>query len=71
MESKIEKILKKILKVKVLKNINSSNFKYWDSIAQMEIVMEIEENFNIQLSEKEILKMTSPEKIKEIIKKKI
>jgi acyl carrier protein len=71
MENKIERILKKILKVKNLKNITSKNCKNWDSIAQMTIVMEIEENFNIQLTDKDIYSLNTVEKIKKLLKKKI
>jgi acyl carrier protein len=70
MENKIEKILKKILKVKNLKNVTSKNCKSWDSIAQMTIVMEIEENFKIQLTEKDIYSLNTVEKIKKFLKKK-
>jgi acyl carrier protein len=70
MENKIEKILKKILKVKNLKNVTSKNCKRWDSIAQMTIVMEIEENFKIQLTEKDIYSLNTVEKIKKFLKKK-
>lgn len=70
-ENKLEKILKKVLKTKNLKNVTSKNYKKWDSITQMIIVMEIEENFKIQLSEKEIYNLNTVDKIKKILKKKI
>lgn len=71
MENKIEKILKKILRIKNLKNITSKNCKSWDSIAQMTIVMEIEENFKIQLTEKDIYSLNTVKKIKKFLKNKI
>ena len=71
MENKLEKILKKILKIKNLKNVTSKNCKNWDSIAQMTIIMEIEENFKIQWSEKEIYSLNTVDKIKKFLKKKI
>lgn len=70
MENKIEKILKKILKIKNLKNVTSKNCKSWDSIAQMTIVMEIEENFKIQLTEKDFSSLNTVDKIKKFLKKK-
>jgi acyl carrier protein len=70
MENKIEKILKKILKVKNLKNVTSKNCKSWDSIAQMTIIMEIEENFKIQLTEKDFSSLNTVDKIKKFLKKK-
>jgi acyl carrier protein len=71
MEDKLEKILKKILKVKILKNLNAKNCKNWDSIAQMSIIMQIEENFEVQFSDKEIYNLNSVDKIKKILTKKI
>ena len=67
MENEIEKILK----VKSLKNVTSKNCKSWDSIAQMTIVMEIEENFKIQLTEKDFSSLNTVDKIKKFLKKKI
>ena len=55
---------------KPLKNVTSKNCKSWDSIAQMTIVMEIEENFKIQLTEKDIYSLNTVEKIKKFLKKK-
>lgn len=71
MENKLDKILKKILKVKNLKNLNTKNCKNWDSIAQMTIIMQIEENFKIQFTDKDIYNLNSIEKIKKFLKKKV
>ena len=35
------------------------NVKQWDSLAAMELVAAIEEKFNVQLSTKEIMKMST------------
>ena len=70
MEDKLEKILKKILKVKILKNLDAKNCKNWDSIAQMSIIMQIEESFKVQFSDKEIYSLNSVEKIKKFLTKK-
>ena len=35
------------------------NLKEWDSLAAMELVAAIEEKFNVQLSTKDIMKMSS------------
>lgn len=71
MPENIDILLKRILKKKKIDNLSIENCDEWDSIRQMEIIMELEENYNIQLSQKEISELTSVRKIKEKLKKYI
>ena len=71
MPENVDILLKRILKKKKIDNLSKKNCDEWDSIRQMEIIMELEENYNIQLSQKEISELTSVRKIKEKLKKYI
>ena len=71
MPENVDILLKIILKKKKIDNLSIENCDEWDSIRQMEIIMELEENYNIQLSQKEISELTSVRKIKEKLKKYI
>lgn len=71
MPENVDILLKRILKKKKIDNLSIENCDEWDSIRQMEIIMELEENYNIQLSQKEISELTSVRKIKEKLKKYI
>ena len=71
MPENVDILLKRILKKKKIDNLSIENCDEWDSIRQMEIIMELEENYNVQLSQKEISELTSVRKIKEKLKKYI
>ena len=58
MPENVDILLKRILKKKKIDNLSIENCDEWDSIRQMEIIMELEENYNIQLSQKEISELT-------------
>jgi acyl carrier protein len=75
MEGKIKKIFIRVLKL----NFNLENFdiklkykdKNWDSINHLRIILEIEEDFNIKISQKEIPSLLSYKEILDHIKKNV
>ena len=46
------------------------NVKQWDSLAAMELVAAIEEKFNVQLSTKEIMKMSTIGRARKVLQGK-
>ena len=73
-EDKINDIIKNILKVNnadVLKDLGIYDVDNWDSLTHMSLIVEIEDNFNIELSGDEISEMISFGKIREILNSKI
>ena len=69
LEKKLNKIFMNIFQLKnkeVNKNISMQNINKWDSLNHIGLISEIEENFNIQFKDNEIVDMTS---YKSIIKK--
>ncbi len=73
-KEKIIKILSKILKTKKIdlkKKVKLQNLKNWDSLAQINFMMALEENFEIRFSIEEISKLKYLDDFEKIIKKKI
>ena len=73
-KEKIIKILSKILKTKKIdlkKKVKLQNLKNWDSLAQINFMMALEENFEIRFSIEEISKLKYLNDFEKIIKKKI
>ena len=53
------------------KNASMNSISTWDSLSHIELMMTIEEEFNIpKITPKEIVSMTSTESIKQILKNK-
>ena len=50
---------------------SSENIEKWDSLAQLNLLMAIEEEFSIKLSDNEVVKMTDFESIMKIILSKV
>lgn len=72
MNENILKILKQVLKTdSINENISQYNCEKWDSMNHLNIIIEIENAFNIIIEPEEISSMTDFQKIKDIIKKKI
>ena len=72
-EDKINDIIKNIFKVNnedVLKDLGIYDVDNWDSLTHMSLIVEIEDNFNIELSGDEISEMISFGKIREILNSK-
>lgn len=74
MEEKLKKIFAELFGMGVSEvndTMSIDTLKSWDSLRQMQIVVSIEENFNIPpLSVDEIVEMKSFPKIREILKSK-
>ena len=71
---KLKKILSEILKIKKInlnKKIELKSLKNWDSLAQINFMMALEENFTIRFSIDEVSKFKYLNDIEKIIKKKL
>lgn len=74
MEEKLKKIMSQILGVKEtdIKNDSSQDdFATWDSLQHMNLVLAIEQGFNIRFDDEEIIQLLSFEIIFETIKEKL
>jgi acyl carrier protein len=72
-DKKAIKVFKKVLKlkkIKILKSINQQKVKNWDSIANLNLIFALEEEFKIRFNDKDILNMKSLNEAINIIKKK-
>ena len=71
MEEKILEILKEILDLEIVDNTCSqSTCSAWDSMGQLNLVVELEDAFNISLEPDEISSMKSVDDIISILKSK-
>lgn len=71
---KINKIISKILKISlndINDNFEMNKISQWDSVAHLEIITSLEEEFKIQFSSPEISKLIDMKDIKKIIENKI
>ena len=57
--SEVLEVLEDNLSVSVNKDTNSSNTENWDSLAQMTIIVGIEERFDIEVADEDIWGLTS------------
>ena len=74
LESQIKKIMSVIFLINENKiNIESSNqnIEQWDSLKQLSLILAIEEEFNIHLSNDEILLLVDFKSILKIVKEKL
>jgi acyl carrier protein len=67
----IEEFLSNFFKIdkKKLNNINYNKSEFWDSLKHMNLISEIENNYNLKLNYKDIIQMTNLKNIKKIIQK--
>ena len=74
MENKIKKIMAEIFDIEVSEinsNTYSDTLEQWDSIKHMDLIIALEEEFNIKFDAEEIIQMISYDLIFETIKAKI
>lgn len=74
MEKKLIKIMAQILGVQeneITPNSSPDNLSEWDSLKHMNLVLGIEQGFNISFDDEDIIQMLSFEIILETIKEKI
>ena len=57
--------------VNCIQQANSSSLEKWDSLGHINLVLAIEQQFNIKFSMDEIAEMVSFEKVKEMVELKI
>lgn len=71
MDEKILEILKQVFELgSVDKSCSQENCKKWDSLKHLELVVELETEFDVELEPEEIAKMKSYEDIKKILQMK-
>jgi len=71
MEEKVLEILKSVLELdSIERNIASSNCEKWDSMAQLNISVELESEFGVTLEPEDIAALASYEDILKILKEK-
>lgn len=71
MEEKVLEILKETFELdSVDKTCSQTTCEAWDSMGQLNLVVELEDAFNISLEPEDIIKMKSYNDIIEIIKRK-
>lgn len=51
-EVRIEKIFAKVFFIDDAKTINRSNYEKWDSLKHIELILELEEEFNLEIDDK-------------------
>jgi len=74
MEKKLTKIMAQILSVpesEITPNSSPDNLSTWDSLQHMNLVLAIEQGFNISFDGEEIIQMLNYEIIIETIKEKL
>ncbi|MBF7042851.1 acyl carrier protein [Campylobacter volucris] len=73
MEDKFYEILENILETKVDKNSNLSmdNCKNWTSLAHIDIIMSLEEEFEIKFNKEELTNLKSQNDLLNSIKSKV
>ncbi|EGK8089691.1 acyl carrier protein [Campylobacter sp. CNRCH_2014_2849] len=73
MENKFYEILENILEVKVDENSNLSmqNCKNWTSLAHIDIIMSLEEEFEIKFNKEELTNLKSKNDLLNSIKEKL
>lgn len=66
-EKEVTTLISEILKSPVTSESTKKNTPNWDSLKQVEIIFCLEEKFNIQLSEEEMLNLDSVKKIIQLV----
>lgn len=72
-ESKIINVMCSVFnidKTKINKDMNNENTDGWDSLKHMNLIIALEEEFNLSFDDSEIVKINSLKKINEVISKK-
>lgn len=69
---KVKKIIAKVLEIpvdKVLDNSSQKTIQNWDSLAHLNLVMELEKEFDIAFDTQEVFTMETVEEICKLVKK--
>lgn len=73
MSGKVEELLAEVLQVPAVKINNDlamKDLEVWDSLKHIELIVALEQGFDIQLTFDEIVAMQSVEKIKQVLAEK-
>ena len=73
MENRIKKVMSEILNIDVSSindNTSPENVESWDSLKQMNIIVALEEEFDIEFSDEDIIEMLSFRLICEVVGEK-
>jgi len=71
--SEVIEILSKALEINsssLDENSNMENVEQWDSLAYFRVVSALEEKFNVEFDEDEVMKLTGVKEITEVLKSK-
>lgn len=72
MKEKVIEIMKDVLETEDISlNTSQENCENWNSLRQLNLVSELEDEFNVEFEPEEIAEMKSVEKILEVIKSKL
>ncbi len=70
MREKIINIVSRVFEIEVNKNTDQKNCAAWDSLRHLNLIIELEDEFNISFEPEEIAQMKSILEIENIILKK-
>jgi acyl carrier protein len=71
MKERILKIISQVLKTEVDENASQKSIPQWDSLHHLNLIIELEVEFDISFEPEEIAEMKSVSKIEELIESKI
>ena len=71
MEEKIKKIMNKIFKEEITDDFSKFTTDKWDSFAHLDLIVKIEQEFNISFTPDEIGNITSYKDLVKIINEKV
>jgi acyl carrier protein len=71
MKERILKIISQVLKTEVDENASQNSIPQWDSLRHLNLVIELEVEFDVSFEPEEIAEMKSVSKIEELIESKI
>ena len=74
MENKLIEVMSIVFDVSldtINENTSPDNLEKWDSLSQLQLIIAIEDTFNIKLEDEDIEKFSDFKSIKQIINKKI
>ena len=71
MKERIKNVIKRVFDLdQVTNNISQMNCDKWDSLGHLNLIVELEEEFNVSFEPEEISEMTSLKKIEKKLEKK-
>lgn len=71
MEDKIIKLMRKVFNTQDISHLTTqSNCDKWDSLRHLNLIVELEEEFDVEFEPEEIAEMKSFDKIKQILETK-